>query len=144
MSRRPRATPAPAGPWVPSLEEALGLLAGHVKSVMTAQPGRSVSFLTEVYFGCGLGGWEGTGCPSVLLEGKIEAATGACAADGGPWGEWAQVTLNGQSCGNRHGAARAIAEAYAPVIAWVAAYHAARATAAIVASSDKPAIAKAG
>lgn len=138
------ATKSNPAPSVPSLAEVLDLMAYHVASVMTAQPGPSVADLPAISFGCGLGGWEGTDCPFVMMQGTITAVTGAFAKDGGAWGPWAQVVLNGRSVGNRHGGYKAIAAAYAPVIAWVAAYHARAAVADLVASTDGPAIAKAG
>lgn len=134
-------TPAPV---VPSLAEVLDLMAYHVAEIMTARPGPTVADLPAISFGCGLGGWEGTDCPFVMVQGTITAATEAFAKDGGAWGAWAQVVLNGRAVGNRHGGYKAIAAAYAPVIAWVAAYHARAAVAALVADTAGPAVAKAG
>lgn len=125
---------------VPSLAEVLGLLAGHVANVMTAEPGATVADLPAISFGCGLGGYAGTDCPLVILQGTITAARPGF--DGGAWGPWAQVVLNGEACGNRHGATRAISKAYAPVVAWVVAYHAAKEAAELVAATPGPQLAK--
>lgn len=122
---------------VPTLADVLDTMAYHVGNMMTARPGETVADLTEISFGCGLGGY-GEGCPTVILQGTIRSAGGADA-----WGPWAQVTLNGKALGNRHGGQKEIARAYAPVVAWVAAYHAKREAAALVASVDGPTIAKA-
>ncbi len=137
------ATKSNPAPVVPSLADVLATLAGHVENIMTVRPGPGVERST-ITIGCGLGGYPGTDAPFVLLEGTLTAASGTFAKDGGEWGIWAQVTLNGENHGNRHGGSKAIAAAYAPVIAWVAAYHARAAIAAVVAETAGPAIAKVG
>ncbi len=105
---------------VPSLADLLDTIGYHVATVMTHAPGPTVMHLEAISFGCGVGGFEGTDCPLVILEGSIRAASGS-----DPWGAWAQVTIGGERVGNRHGGYKAIMKAYAPVVAWVAAYHAA-------------------
>lgn len=137
---------AKAEPWVPTLAEVLETMAGHVAHMMTRRPGESMSHLRTVEVGCGIGGYEGTDCPLVILSGTITAVDDSDGREvdaGGPWGEWAQVELNGRKLGNRWGAKAEIARAYAPVIAWVAAYHARKAAAELVAGTPRPELARA-
>lgn len=133
-------TTAKSDVWVPTLAQLLGTIAGHVAHIMTYAPGRTVSDLRTVRLGCGVGGFPGTDCPLVIVDGTITRV--ADDSDGGAWGDWAQVVFDGRSVGNRYGAVRAYTEAVAPVVAWVAAYWAAKAAAA-VAAANGPAVAKA-
>jgi len=108
---------------VPSLEDVLSTLAFHVSGLMTDRPGEGVK-RSSVGVGFGLGGYKGTDCPCVFVEGHITAACPVGDSKEDPWGGWAQVTLDGRLRGNRSGGREYLMKAYAPVIAWVAAYHA--------------------
>ncbi len=109
-------------PAVPTLEDVLGIMTYHVEHLATCRPGPT-STSTSYEFSAGIGGWEGSGCPLVIFSATIHPTSGD-----EPWGVWARCEVEGQIIGNRCAARAALARVYAPVIAWVAAYHAARET----------------
>jgi hypothetical protein len=121
---------------VPTLEEALETLAGHVKLIATEVPylNGQAHVRDRARGECGIGVPKG---PKALLHFEIVADTN----NEDPWGVWAQVTmrkgerkdLSGVAGevfyqGNRAGACIALAKHYAPVIEWIAAYWAAKET----------------
>lgn len=110
-------------PWVPTLERLMTTIAGHSAHIMTYGPGPTVTDRESVYLGCGVGGWEGTDCPFAFFQSRVHRVEGS-----EPWGPWAQVKIGDASIGNRHAALAHYAALCAPVVAWVAAYWAARAT----------------
>lgn len=122
------ATTSGTGPdRVPTLEEALDTFGYHVGCLMTDKPVRpDAPYCERAMFGLGMGGWS-EGCPYVHVDVVIRPASQAGEKDGGPWGGWAQVSLDGRCFGNRHGGYKEYARLCAPVIAWVAAYWAAKA-----------------
>ncbi len=108
----------------PTLLHALETMAFHMGEIMTYRPGPGVE-VASVRTGFGLG--FGEGCPRVYVEVVIAATDWK---DAESWGVWAHCTVNGVAVGNRCGARNALAAAYAPVIAWIAAHEAAVASAA--------------
>lgn len=113
-------TTATTRPVVPSLEQVLDTMAFHIGELMTHAPGETVSDRTSIDFTAGIGGWEGTGCPLVIVTITMHRDASA-----DPWGKWVRCELpDGTVLGNRCAARKHLAAAYAPVIAWVAAHHA--------------------
>lgn len=98
---------------VPSLEQVLSTMAYHIADLTTARG----------HFNAGIGGFT-PDAPFVMFECEITE----CKSTADSWGVAANCAIKGGSVrGSRVGARNAIVAAYAPVIAWVAAWHAAHA-----------------
>jgi hypothetical protein len=115
---------------VPTLEHVLTTLAYHLRCIAVDKPTRKdPPYCNRLVFGMGMGGY-GLTCPLVLVE-NIEITPASTMGEEDPWGVWAHVRIPtgpdhpGYS-GNRAGAGDAYAKVCAPVIAWVAAYWAAK------------------
>lgn len=107
----------------PTLAAALSTAAYHFGEIMTYRPGPTVK-TDRVRTGFGLG--YGTGCPVSFVEVEIESYKGNGGED--PWGPAASCYIGGVCIGTRSAARNALAAAYAPVLAWIAAHEAAQAT----------------
>lgn len=110
-------TVAPVVEAPPTLARALETLAYHMGEIMTYRPGPGVN-VSEVTTGFGLGGYGG--CPLALVRFTIKAMAGA-----DPWGPGAGVYVDGVCIGSRAAGRNALAAAYTPIIAWIAAREAA-------------------
>jgi hypothetical protein len=124
---------------VPSLETVLHTLGYHVACIMTDRPVRKDEpYASRCRFGLGLGGYA-EGCPFV----RVNVTIAPSGIDDDPWGVWAQVSFDdkpweaftssaltgpipGLCHGNRCGGREAYTRLCAPVVAWVAAYWAAK------------------
>lgn len=132
-------------PEVPSLAWVLSIFAYHISSLTEEKPiRREAPYGNRVRFSIGLGGF-GEGCPLANVDVVITPATEDPTTTDA-WGPWAQVwmrpisdkattvaerntepnVLDGtwKQVGNRSAGRNHYAELCAPVIAWVAQYHA--------------------
>ena len=118
---------------IPTLAEVLDTFAYHVESIATSKPTRTdAPYKDRDRFGLGLGGYA-PDCPRVAVDVELRPSIGA-----EPWGVWAGVYIRPmrsddrdeedrqgfKHCGNRCGGRKEYAALCAPVLAWVAAYHA--------------------
>lgn len=121
---------------VPTMDHVLKTFAYHLRCIATSRPKRpDAPYCDRDLFGLSLGSY-GEGCPCVHIHVMIKPS--ACDDS---WGAWAQVSFASpdetridyegavdaglwHSHGNRSGGGDAYAALCAPVIAWVAAYHA--------------------
>jgi hypothetical protein len=130
---------------IPSFAQMLDTFAYHCESIATSKPKRAdAPYCERDRFGLGLGGF-GRGCPFVNIEVVIVPAN--LEWPDGPWGVWATVYTRPareyansdernaeprlfdraegwESHGNRCGGRQAYSKMCAPVLEWVAAYHA--------------------
>jgi hypothetical protein len=121
----------------PPLADVLVTFANHVSTLMTEKPSRTdAPYCNRARVGLCLGGWSDD-APRAWIDVEIRPSENADPEN--PWGVWAQVWIRtewrdddrheedrkGFQCfGNRHGGAKEYARLCAPVIAYVAAYHA--------------------
>jgi hypothetical protein len=96
---------------LPTIEALLATFAYHVECIMTDVP--NMPDRDVVRFGLGIG--YGPGCPTVYVQVEITP----CATVDDPWGVWAHVSIDGQSCGNRCGGRAEYARRCAPIFAWL-------------------------